>query len=103
MTNDGFRTAGRADGLSNNDVFPFYLRDWKLHINVARVDGRLYAFEGLCSHKQCPLSAGSLDRTTVTCQCHGSKFDLNTGAVLHGPATDPLLIFEAPNSRAKSR
>ena len=24
------------------------------------------------------------------CQCHGSRFDLATGAVINGPATEPL-------------
>jgi nitrite reductase/ring-hydroxylating ferredoxin subunit len=24
------------------------------------------------------------------CQCHGSRFDITTGAVINGPATEPL-------------
>jgi nitrite reductase/ring-hydroxylating ferredoxin subunit len=27
------------------------------------------------------------------CQCHGSRFDITTGAVLNGPATNPLKIY----------
>ena len=24
------------------------------------------------------------------CQCHGSRFEISTGAVINGPATEPL-------------
>ena len=28
------------------------------------------------------------------CQCHGSRFDITTGAVLNGPATKALDVYE---------
>ncbi|MEZ4596978.1 MAG: Rieske 2Fe-2S domain-containing protein [Chloroflexota bacterium] len=28
------------------------------------------------------------------CQCHGSQFDIATGAVLRGPATQALVTYE---------
>jgi nitrite reductase/ring-hydroxylating ferredoxin subunit len=28
------------------------------------------------------------------CQCHGSLFDITTGAVIGGPATDALKVYE---------
>jgi nitrite reductase/ring-hydroxylating ferredoxin subunit len=31
--------------------------------------------------------------STVTCPWHGSRFDLCTGAVLQGPAKDPLKTY----------
>jgi 3-phenylpropionate/trans-cinnamate dioxygenase ferredoxin component len=94
MSDDGFRTLGSAEQLADNDVRPYYLRDRKLRLSVARVDGRLYAFDGLCAHEHCPLSAGLLQGTVIMCQCHGSKYDLRTGAVLRGPADDGLTIYE---------
>jgi 3-phenylpropionate/trans-cinnamate dioxygenase ferredoxin subunit len=27
-------------------------------------------------------------KTTIMCQCHGSRFDIATGAVVNGPATE---------------
>ena len=27
------------------------------------------------------------------CQCHGSPFDVSTGAVVNGPATEPLNVY----------
>jgi nitrite reductase/ring-hydroxylating ferredoxin subunit len=28
------------------------------------------------------------------CQCHGSRFDIATGAAIEGPATDALTTYE---------
>lgn len=59
-------------------------------IAVANVSGNFYAFGDICTHQRCPLSKGELEGTTVTCPCHGSQFDVTTGAVLQGPAEDPV-------------
>src|SRR5687768_18389199 len=55
-------------------------------VNIASVDGQLHAFDDTCTHRACSLAKGKLDGTTVTCQCHGSQFDVTTGEVLRGPA-----------------
>jgi nitrite reductase/ring-hydroxylating ferredoxin subunit len=95
MSDRAFRTICKADKLGNDDVMPYYVRELKLRLSVARVEGRLYAFQGLCGHKQCPLSAGLLEGATIMCQCHGSKYDLGTGTVLRGPANEGLAVYEA--------
>ena len=59
-------------------------------VNVANAGGRLYAFDDTCTHTGCSLATGELDGTTVTCACHGSQFDVTTGAVLAGPARRPV-------------
>ena len=86
------RTLGPADAIPNDFVVPYYLEDLKRRISVARIDDRLYAFDDLCTcaDRSCPLSGGLLTGTTLMCQCHGSRFDVLTGAVLNGPATEPL-------------
>src|SRR5215467_7205257 len=93
---DPFRTVGPGDAIPDDDVVPCYLDDRKLRIAVARVDGRLYAFDDLCTcaDAACPLSGGLLAGTTILCQCHGSRFDITTGAVLNGPATEALNLYE---------
>ena len=94
---DAFRTVGPADAIADGAVVPFYLADRKLRISIARVGGRLYAFDDLCTCAEpaCPLSGGLLTGTTIMCQCHGSRFDITTGAVLNGPATGALRVYEA--------
>jgi 3-phenylpropionate/trans-cinnamate dioxygenase ferredoxin component len=91
-----FRTLGPRDAVPNDLVVPYYLDDRKLRISVARVDDRLYAFDDLCTcaDQACPLSGGLLTGTTVMCQCHGSRFDIATGAVISGPATEALGVYE---------
>jgi 3-phenylpropionate/trans-cinnamate dioxygenase ferredoxin component len=90
------RVLGRADAVSDDFVVPFYLEDRKLRISVARVDGHLSAFDDLCTCAEPPgpLSGGLLTGTRLMCQCHGSEWDVTTGAVLHGPATNPLHTYE---------
>jgi len=89
-----FRTLDSADRLPDGYVNPYYLEDLKRRVAVARVDGKLYAFDELCTHETCPLSAGLLTGTTLMCQCHGSQFDVTTGSVQRGPATQPLTTYE---------
>jgi nitrite reductase/ring-hydroxylating ferredoxin subunit len=89
-----FRTLGPGDAIPNDFVVPYYVD--KRRISVARVDDRLYAFDDLCTcaEQACPLSGGLLTGTTIMCQCHGSRFDVSTGAVVDGPATEPLAVYE---------
>ena len=93
---DAFRKVGRGDAIPNDFVVPYYLDDRKLRISIARVANRLYAFDDLCtcSQEACPLSGGLLAGTTIMCQCHGSRFDVTTGAVINGPATKALNVYE---------
>lgn len=58
-------------------------------VNVANVAGQFYAIDDACTHARCSLANGTLAGTTVTCACHGSQFDVTSGAVLRGPATRP--------------
>ena len=91
-----FRAVGQDDAIPDGFVVPFYLNDRKLRISVARAGDRLYAFDDLCTcaGHACPLSGGLLAGTTITCQCHGSEFDVTTGAVVSGPAAQPLNVYD---------
>ena len=97
LATDAFRTVGPADAIPNDFVVPYYLDDRKRRISVARVGDHLYAFDDLCpcADRACPLSGGLLTGTTIMCQCHGSRFNIVSGAVINGPATDALNVYEA--------
>jgi 3-phenylpropionate/trans-cinnamate dioxygenase ferredoxin component len=96
LETEALHTVGPSDAIPNDFVVPYYLDDRKLRVSVARVDERLYAFDDLCTcaEQACPLSGGLLTGTTLMCQCHGSRFDVTTGAVINGPATDALTTYE---------
>jgi 3-phenylpropionate/trans-cinnamate dioxygenase ferredoxin component len=93
---DSFHRLDQSSAIADGAVRPYYLSDRKVRVSVARVDGRLYAFDDLCTcaDERCPLSGGLLSGTTIMCQCHGSRFDITTGAVIDGPATVPLNVYE---------
>ena len=93
---DACRTVRRGDEIPNDFVVPYYLDDHKLRISIARVDHRLYAFDDLCTcaDEACPLSGGLLKGTMIMCQCHGSRYDITTGAVIAGPASEALGTYE---------
>jgi 3-phenylpropionate/trans-cinnamate dioxygenase ferredoxin subunit len=77
----------------SKDVVPGKMRVFDLEgtkVNVANAGGHLYAFDDTCTHTGCSLATGKLDGTTVTCACHGSQFDITSGAVLRGPAKRPV-------------
>lgn len=63
-------------------------------VAVFDVDGGFCATQAACPHRQGPLNEGTLDGSIVTCPWHGSQFDVCTGAVLHGPAKDPLETYQ---------
>jgi nitrite reductase/ring-hydroxylating ferredoxin subunit len=87
-TTVAFRALDDAGKLPDNYVNPYYLEDLKRRVSVARAGGKLYAFDDLCKHEGCPLSSGLLTGTTLMCQCHGSKYDITSGAVLQSPHPD---------------
>jgi nitrite reductase/ring-hydroxylating ferredoxin subunit len=60
---------------------------------VFNVGGTFCATQSKCTHRQGPLSEGKLDGSTVTCPLHGAQFNVCTGAVLRGPAKDPLKTY----------
>jgi nitrite reductase/ring-hydroxylating ferredoxin subunit len=62
-------------------------------IAIARVAGAYYAFGDTCTHLGCSLAEGKLDGQTITCPCHGSQFNVTTGAVLRGPAQEPVRSY----------
>jgi len=95
LANGAARTLGASDAIPDGLVVAYYLSDRKARVSVARVGGRLYAFDDLCTcaEERCPLSGGLLDGTTLMCQCHGSRYDLTTGAVISGPATESITTY----------
>jgi nitrite reductase/ring-hydroxylating ferredoxin subunit len=79
---------GDAKDVVANEMRVFDVAGTK--VNIASVLGNLHAFDDTCPHMGCSLVEGKLDGTTVTCPCHGSQFDVVSGAVLRGPAKQPV-------------
>lgn len=61
---------------------------------VVEQAGRFHVLANRCTHRGAPLSDGEVDRGCITCPWHGSVFDLESGAVRRGPATQPQPVYE---------
>jgi nitrite reductase/ring-hydroxylating ferredoxin subunit/uncharacterized membrane protein len=55
----------------------------------------LHALHDRCSHRGCSLADGEVKDGAIECVCHGSRFSLEDGSVLQGPATFPQPVFDA--------
>ena len=50
--------------------------------------GEFKAFSAICTHLGCTVS--QVSNGTIDCPCHGSQYNITTGAVVAGPAPSPL-------------
>ena len=50
--------------------------------------GEFHGFSAVCTHAGCTV--GSVSGGTINCPCHGSRFNIASGAVVTGPAASPL-------------
>lgn len=89
-----FRILGKADVVPEGYVMPYYLDDLKRRVSVARVAGRLYAFDDLSPTDGAPLSSGKLDGATIMSPCDGARYDLATGNAAGGPAYLPMRTYD---------
>lgn len=62
-------------------------------VAVYHVGGRFYATADACTHAGGPLSEGDLEGMHVICPWHDSCFDISSGAVCRGPATEPVRAY----------
>jgi nitrite reductase/ring-hydroxylating ferredoxin subunit len=63
-------------------------------ILLVRRGDRLFAMAETCSHFSGPLSEGKLEGDTVVCPYHNSRFALEDGRVIDGPAVHPQPCLE---------
>jgi anthranilate 1,2-dioxygenase ferredoxin subunit len=60
---------------------------------VFHLGERLFAIDNVCTHNRLQLANGPIQGTVVTCRTHGSRFDLQTGAAIRGPARKPVCTY----------
>ena len=63
------------------------------NVAVFNVEGQFFATQEACTHQGGPLSEGTLEGTCITCPIHGSRFDVTNGAVIRGPAINPIKTY----------
>lgn len=60
---------------------------------VFRLGERIFAIDNVCPHNRFPLADGRVQDLIVTCRTHGARFNLETGAVVRGPARKPVRTY----------
>lgn len=63
-------------------------------IALVSLEGQLYAIGDICPHAHCNLSDGDIEGDRVLCPCHGSEFNVRTGQVVEGPASENVATFQ---------
>jgi nitrite reductase/ring-hydroxylating ferredoxin subunit len=61
---------------------------------LANVNGSFYALEDVCGHQRMALSKGRLEGHEIECPLHFARFDIRTGALVTGPISEDVLIYE---------
>lgn len=51
-------------------------------------EGEFVAFSAICTHQSCPVT--EIADGEIVCNCHGSRYSIEDGSVLGGPAPAPL-------------
>lgn len=51
-------------------------------------EGEFRAFSSICTHQGCQVS--EVTDAEIVCTCHGSRFSIEDGSPVSGPATEPL-------------
>lgn len=63
-------------------------------VSLFKIDGQIYATANICTHEECALDENHIMHgDIVECTCHGSQFNVKTGANILPPAAEPLKTY----------
>jgi nitrite reductase/ring-hydroxylating ferredoxin subunit len=64
-------------------------------VALYNVGGQIYATTNICTHEFCELDENyMMHGEDVECTCHGSQFNVKTGANVVPPAAEPLKTYK---------
>jgi len=61
---------------------------------LAKLEGRVYAIGGVCTHMGGDLAQGALEGETLRCPVHRGGFDIKTGEALVPPPRRPEPVYD---------
>jgi Rieske Fe-S protein len=87
----GSAAGGVSGTLASTSQIPvdggMIFKDKKIVITQP-ASGTFKAFTAICTHLGCTVA--TVSGGTINCPCHGSKYNITDGSVVHGPAPRPL-------------
>jgi nitrite reductase/ring-hydroxylating ferredoxin subunit len=81
----------RTEEVRENELKRFMLRGNE--ILVINREKKFFCMEARCTHAGAPLAEGELENGALKCPWHGSKFNIETGEVIRGPAKKQLHVY----------
>ena len=88
MSHEQYHYVAQSEEVSEGQSLPFTVND--IRIAVIRHEGQLYALDDRCPHADATMAFGLVGNGCIACPWHFAEFDLKTGEVLSGPATEGI-------------
>lgn len=63
-------------------------------IGIYRIGDACHALHDVCPHEYALMSQGYQEGDTIECPLHAARFNIKTGAVIDGPVTEDLAVFQ---------
>lgn len=63
-------------------------------ILITKIEGKIYAINSVCTHKQGPLEEGMLEGYNVRCPWHFAAFDVRDGKAVEAPAEEAVESYQ---------
>lgn len=79
------------EAVPQNDVIGVEARG--RDIALYRVEERVYASDGICTHGHARLCDGFLDGFEIECPLHQGVFDIRNGRAMCAPATEDIKVY----------
>jgi 3-phenylpropionate/trans-cinnamate dioxygenase ferredoxin subunit len=90
---EGFENLASVDEIPEEGTLAVRRSDG-LPVCLIKWQGQITAIADNCTHQDFEMALGDvLPDGTIQCAGHGARFDCMSGAVLQGPATDPIQTF----------
>jgi nitrite reductase/ring-hydroxylating ferredoxin subunit/uncharacterized membrane protein len=89
---DDFRLAAATGDLVEGQLERLLIEEQP--ILLAKLDGKIHALSAVCSHYGAPLNEGTVVDRTIECPWHFSRFSLEDGRVVQGPACAAVPAYE---------
>lgn len=86
-----FHPVARSEDLQEGKGRPYAVEGRRLAL--VRHDGVVHALEDRCPHADASIACGPVENGVIACPWHYAEFDLETGAVLSGPAGCGIPVF----------
>jgi 3-phenylpropionate/trans-cinnamate dioxygenase ferredoxin component len=89
-----FEPVAKLDDLEDGEMTQVVVRGEV--VGLYRVGDRVFALSDICTHEEAYLTEGDFDPDDMEVECplHGSRFNVETGAVRILPATRPVAAYE---------